>query len=731
VAETGRGIAKLDAVAVVATLDRPDWLARCLASLASADPPYGEIVVVDQSGDQDQRELANAHGARYLHIERRGLSLARNAGIAATGGEWVHFPDDDCTVAPELLAAIAHGVSRQPEVGFVCAHIEVPGGRAIMAGMDGRERAIARPDEVLRTTMSPGLFVRRRVLLRLGGFDERFGIGGRFPSGEESDLLFRALAVGESGRYLPQARVFHPDQFALRDPEAQRRRAFEYGRGWGALFAKHTPEAAAFAALHRRYLLRAALGVAFAAVTGRPALARRYAASFQGRRRGWREWRGLQAGPATAATQEQQIGAAPRLELSPVLANTGGLVALRATHLASRLLLLLVIAGQSDPHAFGRVIFALSVAEIGKVLADFGMDALAIREYAAERAPETHARFAASLAAAKLLLGGVVYLALGTYWSLSPSREQAALGWIFATTVVTALTVNFSLDFFQARLRVGRVLRPALLVTTGVTLAAALLLPRIADLRLQVAFFPLIEAITALVLLARLRDEGLVSRPVLAFGAVLHLIRRSLPIALTAFLIMTYSRLDVLVLSSRLDAAAVGYYGIAFRLSEPFQMAAAAFGLSVFSRFSTWFQAAGATSLRGPALRYVLGTLGYGVVTAVVLALLVPPVIERFFPGYAPAIPILRILAAALVFRTLNATLAGVISGAGHFGWLTGIAAWNLVFFFALLHGLVGRWQMAGAALALLIGEAVNSVLQLALVTRIVSPSRRSPAHGR
>jgi GT2 family glycosyltransferase len=289
-------IPPFEVAAVVATLDRPESLAACLASLSAAQPRYREIVVVDQSAHQDQRELASAHGARYLHLDRKGLSLARNAGLAATVSEWVHVPDDDCTVAPDLLAAVAGGLARQPEAGFACAHIEVPGGRPIMAGMDGRERPITRPADVLRTTMRPGLFLRRRVIQQVGGFDERFGVGGRYPSGEESDLLFRALASGEKGRYLPEARVFHPDQFAIRDPESQRRRAYEYGRGWGALFAKHGagPSASGGAALQSRYLTRAAAGAVLAALTGRIGLARRYAASFRGRQAGWREWRALE-----------------------------------------------------------------------------------------------------------------------------------------------------------------------------------------------------------------------------------------------------------------------------------------------------------------------------------------------------------------------------------------------------------------------------------------------------
>jgi O-antigen/teichoic acid export membrane protein len=411
---------------------------------------------------------------------------------------------------------------------------------------------------------------------------------------------------------------------------------------------------------------------------------------------------------------------------SPVVANSGALIALRATNLGARLLVLFLIARQVPAAAFGLVVYAVSIAEIAKVIADFGMDTLAIREYAAQRDSAAHGRFAASLGAAKVAFGAVVYLALIGYFALTQSSEQAALGFIVGGTVATALLANFSIDYFQARLRIGRVLIPVLATNVALTLAAAWLLPRIHDLRIQAAFFPALEGATGLVLLASLRRETPLGGPRLAFDRVAELARRSLPLAVTAIVIMAYSRMDVLVLSSRLDSAAVGYYGIAFRMTEPFQIAAAAFGLSVFSRFSSWFQEPQTASVRGAATRYLLATLGYGVATAGGLSVIAPLVIERALPGYTPAIPILRILAAALVFRTLNATLAGIIQGAGRFRLLTLIATWNLALVLGLLLWLVNRLQAPGAALALLIAEGVNSGIQLGVVALIVARPRRA-----
>jgi O-antigen/teichoic acid export membrane protein/GT2 family glycosyltransferase len=709
--------------AIVPTLDRPAELEDCLRSLAAADPPFAAVIVADQSATPALRGLVESYGATYLHLEQRGLSRARNTAVARATTPWLYFPDDDCTVANDVLVHWARALAADPDAGFVVAHVRTPDGRPIMLGMDGHARALRGPRDVITTVMSPGLFVAARVFERCQGFDETFGVGAHWPSGEESDLLFRALASGEHGRYVPDALVTHPDQFAVRDEADALRRARQYGRGWGALFAKHaaTPAGAVYAELQRHYERRALAGSCVYALTLRLGRMRRQWQSWTGRREGWREWRAQHA----AATGDTAANSG-----SPMLTNTAAVVSLRAGNLLARLGLLFVLARHLPPATFGLVVFALSVSEIAKVVADFGMDTLAIREYAREQAREAYARFAAGLAGAKLAIGTLAYAGLVGYLFATQSREQAAIGAVVGITALTSLLVNFSLDWFQARLRVGRVLAPVLAVNALLTALAVLLIPRLHDLKLLAALFPAIELGTGLVLLARLAREGLLARPLVAWDGVAALARRCVPIALTAVTIMTYSRMDVLVLAKRLGSAAVGQYGVAFRLTEPFQIAAAAFGLSVFSRFSALFHHAEPASLRATASRYLLLTLGYGGLVALGLCFVAPPLLERFLPAYVASIPILRILAAALVFRTLAATLSGILQGAGRFRLLTGLALWNLVASFALLQWFIPRFAAPGAALVLLIVEASNALVQTAIVARMLSTRGRVERHA-
>jgi len=274
-----------DATAIVPTLGRLPELEACLGSLAATSPSFRHVLVIDQS-DGRGAEVARHHGADAITIESRGLSHARNRGLEQAVGTWCFFPDDDCTVAPDFTSRCIEFIDREPAAGFLCARVEAPGGRVLSRGMGEVRRPIRTAHDVLTTGLSAGLVVRRRVFDRIGPFDERFGVGSRYPSGEESDLLLRAIHAGLPGWYVPEARVFHPDPHQAADPSSRVRRAESYGRGWGALMARHR-----LAGLHTLYLVRALGGAALATLTGRAEEARRHGASFRGRRDGYRAFR--------------------------------------------------------------------------------------------------------------------------------------------------------------------------------------------------------------------------------------------------------------------------------------------------------------------------------------------------------------------------------------------------------------------------------------------------------
>jgi len=104
---------------VICTRDRPDDIARCLASLRYQTRVPDEVVVVDNaSRDQRTREAVLAAGATYLREDREGLDFARNTGVAAATGDLIIFTDDDVLLDPHWLERMTAAFD-DPAIGAV------------------------------------------------------------------------------------------------------------------------------------------------------------------------------------------------------------------------------------------------------------------------------------------------------------------------------------------------------------------------------------------------------------------------------------------------------------------------------------------------------------------------------------------------------------------------------------------------------------------------------------
>lgn len=218
---------------VVCALDAPS----VLRLLRTVDASLGaEIVVVLQCcSDRDVAEVERFAGCTVFNLTERGLSRARNVGIAATSGTWLAFPDTDATYSPTIDAQLI-------------AHLQTLTAPTDLVWLTWRE---ARRDDLdpqasswdaARLVVSSELVIRREVVHALGGFDERLGLGAPYGSAEETDLVHRAL---ERGSRLvaadPRFEISHPHgrerTSGLSTLEALRY-GYSRGRGYGAFGMK-------------------------------------------------------------------------------------------------------------------------------------------------------------------------------------------------------------------------------------------------------------------------------------------------------------------------------------------------------------------------------------------------------------------------------------------------------------------------------------------------------------
>jgi GT2 family glycosyltransferase len=239
-----------DVSVVVATRDRPEELAACLAALRALAPPPGEIVVVD-SASRDAAAVtavARGAGARLVRLDKPGLSRARNAGAAASTGAILAFLDDDCRVDPGYLDDLRAGFADEgvwAVTGLLLPlEIETDAQRLFLrySHMDLRgflprrfDRA-ARPSrhwpiDAWRMGSGGNLAVRAERFARLGGFSAALGLGTPARGGEDLFLLWSIVQGGGAVVFRPGAMARHRHHRSI---DALRQVLFGYGAGHAA-----------------------------------------------------------------------------------------------------------------------------------------------------------------------------------------------------------------------------------------------------------------------------------------------------------------------------------------------------------------------------------------------------------------------------------------------------------------------------------------------------------------
>jgi SAM-dependent methyltransferase/glycosyltransferase involved in cell wall biosynthesis len=182
---------------VVATVGRPDAVARLLASLERQTYRDFRVLLIDQSDDGRLAQLVGP-GVELLHAEP-GLSRARNAALSRIEADVVAFPDDDCTYPDDLLERVARRFADAPRLDGLT-------GRDQNAGWSLDATPLTR-DNLWNRAISFTIFLRASIVAQVGAFDEWLGLPT--SSGEEIDYLIRALDAGARIEYDPSIVVRH------------------------------------------------------------------------------------------------------------------------------------------------------------------------------------------------------------------------------------------------------------------------------------------------------------------------------------------------------------------------------------------------------------------------------------------------------------------------------------------------------------------------------------------
>lgn len=228
---------------IVATKGRAEELEVFLASLARQNGPVNyELIVVDQNPDDRLLPvLAQYPRIPCRHLRRGpGVSRARNAGLSASTGDLIAFPDDDCWYPPDTLSNVEQWFAAHRDYGILSVTVRDETGEK-SANKWNAESCDLAPINIFRTSATYTFFLRRGDWNGQVCFDEKIGpaSGTPFGCGEDTDFVLSLMARGVRGRFTSIWHVGHPRRDML-SGHIHYERALSYGRGMGRVLRKHS-----------------------------------------------------------------------------------------------------------------------------------------------------------------------------------------------------------------------------------------------------------------------------------------------------------------------------------------------------------------------------------------------------------------------------------------------------------------------------------------------------------
>lgn len=237
---------------LIATLNRPEILKTCVKCLLNQTYDNYEIIIIDQS-DKEYRDDSVAETdsrINYIHIDEKGLSHARNVGLHYVTGNYVCLIDDDALYDKNYLKESSEIIKKIEPIVLVGMLID-PVTKKSASNLNDCKISWKNVIKGLRSAC----MIIETNFLKTVKFDEKFGIGSVYGSGEETDILMNALYCNKAIYFTRAIKMYHIDPSI---EEIPLNKIASYAFGAGALFRKTVKNYSFFWGVY--YLLRTVIG---------------------------------------------------------------------------------------------------------------------------------------------------------------------------------------------------------------------------------------------------------------------------------------------------------------------------------------------------------------------------------------------------------------------------------------------------------------------------------------
>lgn len=175
---------------IIPTFNRAWAVGRAIDSVLGQDYRPFELIVADDGSRDQTPAILSSYGDRLtvVHQENRGVSAARNAGVARAQGDLIAFLDSDDYWKPQKLTVQVDFFTSHPDA-LICqtGEIWIRNGRQVNPGRRHKKLSgmIFEPSLELCLVSPSAVMMRNTFFKMMGGFDETL------PACEDYDLWLR------------------------------------------------------------------------------------------------------------------------------------------------------------------------------------------------------------------------------------------------------------------------------------------------------------------------------------------------------------------------------------------------------------------------------------------------------------------------------------------------------------------------------------------------------------
>jgi O-antigen/teichoic acid export membrane protein len=424
---------------------------------------------------------------------------------------------------------------------------------------------------------------------------------------------------------------------------------------------------------------------------------------------------------ATGSQIEVEIGRASVMRNASVLA--GATVAARLSMFAFGIVLARALGADS----YGRYALALALGVVLQPIADAGLTPYVSREIA--RARKETERTLPTLLASKLALLVATFVLTVVVAALVIDDESLVA--VIAAVVLATLVDGFSMfvyGYFQGREAMGFEARATTLAAIVRALGGIALALAFDDLAPVVAWILAVALVQATVAARRLARAA-PARPRWRSGGATRVHWQSvLSMGLMAIFVMTYLRLDSVLIGWLRDERAVGLYAAAYTLMLGAQIVPAMLATAltpVFARTHAGDRGAFESAWHSGIRIVLLISLPIALATT----LLAGPLIERLYGGeFERSADVLAVIIWICPLGSLSLIAQAALRGARRELWLTAVSGACAALNVGLNLWAISRHGIMGAAVVTVVTELVNTLALVGLCLRDgIVPTPRFP----